>query len=1100
MADVVLVFDPASEFEVIETIDFEEEVQRPEELRFFTLEEQLLDYFDKVLPKRKNITKFEYKRIAYEVERVRELYTKTITVTDEDYKVDLSRKEINVPWIKPIYSDFRYSKYSFAENWFPFFEYGSRSTPNYYPRMLMALPKPFRTESTEGALISEDSTLVNEDGDNPIRALALYKRTRTKIHDDGSISIERIPIENTNDDIRRRGYFIEDRKVDLPNPLEGHPFLASSGKSKIITTEALIDIFPSVEAILTHAVPTTTDPYGEGVSFMKIYDVSLSQVNWENWKKKFPPVDAITSSPAILSIEFPNDLKEPEPSKSLQDSYVVQFLSGMSPRFWLTLQEDAGTFVIKMLLSKASESGLMPPEPIGEAVAPLPTFPDSTPEECLLTNTFDSFISSGLYRNNKCIPMAYIEQERKSEILKGKKRWSESTEFDILKDYQILLRKFQMKELPAKAPVYEKYKQREPSEHRKEVIAVLNDEERTDADKADAISKLIRDLTATNNVYHDKTDLFVVCSHTLSLLEGDLERSAIDFYNKWTATESGFRVCKYCGEVINSDVFVAQDEFDDQGRVIINYDVLEENIHHGDTTVLSLRNMMRLFILDNAGEAVLYLLLSLLQILPAEDQILPVLQNIRKLTAVLRANKKIPAMDKDRIESILGIAGAVVVLQTHNPFLIPRRSFGSKILKLSGFPRDTDDSEKSPVLDTILNILKTTFEQFPNTFKGPTSVLFRAILRNPKNVKKEAIVYIKQAYTEFKVLFESAKSRYVEPVEEILTNDILFPVVHLDKIEYSIDERIGFEESMIDCKIPKPHIILEGLYPADVVQEMPPLVSNIQPSKFKEFVEEVHTEFGFIRMENKDIAKSVSLGFPKTLKLDKLERFLRGDIDGVAILAVMDRMLDILSKTNFSQEIIAKYRNLSVHLDSRMSASLYRDAAKGIMFELLRDIDKHANKNGLMSELSSAFQKDLTFNMLLLNKIDAEKEFSELRTRERETFKKRLRQMNDTEREATKLLLDIGIAPYIITNEDRELFAREYRLPDPEAEYIVAAAETDENMPEDGYNATRDYIENGDVALNEKGQEMEVDYGDYGDRSVRPYNDYGDMRFQDEDD
>ena len=36
-------FDPASEFEILETIHFEEEIQRPESLRFFTLDEQLLD-------------------------------------------------------------------------------------------------------------------------------------------------------------------------------------------------------------------------------------------------------------------------------------------------------------------------------------------------------------------------------------------------------------------------------------------------------------------------------------------------------------------------------------------------------------------------------------------------------------------------------------------------------------------------------------------------------------------------------------------------------------------------------------------------------------------------------------------------------------------------------------------------------------------------------------------------------------------------------------------------------------------------------------------------------------------------------------------------
>jgi len=42
----ILVFDPTSEFELLETIDdFQEQITRPEELRFFTLDEQLQDFF-----------------------------------------------------------------------------------------------------------------------------------------------------------------------------------------------------------------------------------------------------------------------------------------------------------------------------------------------------------------------------------------------------------------------------------------------------------------------------------------------------------------------------------------------------------------------------------------------------------------------------------------------------------------------------------------------------------------------------------------------------------------------------------------------------------------------------------------------------------------------------------------------------------------------------------------------------------------------------------------------------------------------------------------------------------------------------------------------
>ena len=51
MADIE--FDPATEFQILETFDFEEEVQRPESLRFYTLDEQLLDYVEKSMPKGK---------------------------------------------------------------------------------------------------------------------------------------------------------------------------------------------------------------------------------------------------------------------------------------------------------------------------------------------------------------------------------------------------------------------------------------------------------------------------------------------------------------------------------------------------------------------------------------------------------------------------------------------------------------------------------------------------------------------------------------------------------------------------------------------------------------------------------------------------------------------------------------------------------------------------------------------------------------------------------------------------------------------------------------------------------------------------------------
>ena len=126
--------------------------------------------------------------------------------------------------------------------------------------------------------------------------------------------------------------------------------------------------------------------------------------------------------------------------------------------------------------------------------------------------------------------------------------------------------------------------------------------------------------------------------------------------------------------------------------------------------------------------------------------------------------------------------------------------------------------------------------------------------------------------------------------------------------------------------------------------------------------------------------------------------------------------------------------------------------------------------------------------MIFLTSEEAEAETEALRTSERETLKKKLRTMNDTEREITKMLLDIGIADFLITNADREFFATRYAQTKTELEEAV---EEDANVPEEGHNDTRDYVENGDVPLGEGGVELQVDYGDYGDRAVRDYDDYG---------
>jgi len=1084
MADV-LVFDPASEFEILESLTFEEEVQRPEELRFFTLDEQLLDYFDKVLPKKKNVTKFEYKQIADEVDRVRQLYEQTIQVSDTNYEVAKARKDVELSWIHPVYSGFEYSEYSFDESWSPLFERASRNRANYYQILVSALPRAYKSVG-EGVPLVKNAVLVDEEGKNELVFLGNFVRTKSAIHEDGSMSVVPIEMSNTRDDIKRKGYFASARGVDIPNPMADHPFLSSTNPRYIQSEEQLSDIFPSLEALMNHAVPTTNDPYGEGMKFLKIYDINFRDIPWNLWKERFPPSETITASKQVISVDFPSS-NELAPSKNVQEAYLLQWSSGLNPRLWLMGQEDNGGLVLKMVLSKSSEAGLVPPDHNAEKVKP--TFAESSPEDCLLIGTFDEFLNSGVYRasGKVCVPTAFIQQERQQDLVAGKKLWSETTEHDILRDQLKLLKKFQYAGRAPEAPKYAKITGQPESDLRREVRAILADEHRTDTDKAEAIQRIVRDLHLENKQYLDTSKLFVVCSHTIAQLAGDMEKDRLQFYDDWTAIDEGFRSCRSCGEQINSDVLVAQDEFDENGKLIVSQDVLPETGFHGASSFTnSLLDLKKFFILDNVGETIFYLLLSLLQVLPTESQLLPVLQNVREISSVLKSNKKIPKPDKERIEGILGVAGMVVVLQTHNPFLIPRRSFGSKVLKLTGYPRDTDDTKDSPVLDVIISVLKTTFEASPNTFKGPIGSFLRNVLTKTKDVRKEALNYLKQAATKFKTQFLSARERYLVAPEPEPVRQVFLPLLSFEKTEYAPGERIGEEEVMNRCNIPAPNSYIASKNLPSVVQEPLELWSNIKPSPRADFVEAELDLPELVVFGDAQIRKRIGLGYPKALKIDKLELFLKSDTDGTAFSVLLNRILDILSAVKYPLTKLEAYRQASVYAETRINKSLLRDAMRGLVYELLHELMGSANKTGFVSALTSAFGRDLTLNMLLLTNDDAKKQDIELRTRERETFKQRMRSMDDEQRQTTKMLLDIGIAGFIITNEDREFFAREYKYPDPEAEYAELVQEQpNEEVPDEGANAMRDNNADGEMQLSEIGERREADWGGYGDIDER---------------
>jgi len=1074
MADV-LVFDPA-EFEVLETFDFEEDIQRPEQTRFYTLDEQLIDFFDKMMPKRK-ITKFEIKELKQYRDRIKEAYQNLVIVTETDYVVDRSRKVVNTSWIHPVYAAFDYKSYSYKRDWLPIFK-EQRKNVNYYPRLIKALPSPY-SSTADGRIFERSDMLVNEEGKLPINGLGNYSMTHGVINDDGTTSIELIDVPNTSDNLKTIGYYLDKRPYELPNPMLEHPFLKSNQPNFVKTDVSLVDAYPSIQAILEHAVPVTTDPYGKGKEYLKLYDVKLAQIPWSVWKERFPGVERRDVTPSVTELKFPKE-NEDKPGDILTKTYIREWHPGYDSRLWLSLQADGGRFISRILLSEADVKGNLAPYPYSDATD---TYLETNPEICMnLSENFNVFLDTGLYRQTfkkkgdfyevkgVCVPISTIMQEKSGLIYKDRQIWKESTKTSILSDYQKLLKSFQIP-IVSEEIKYEKVDHRTVSERRKDILAILDDPEREPEDKADDIERIVRDLTLESNQYYDIANQFVVCAHTLEVLRGALvDRFA--FYAKWTVSTEGVRVCRFCGEQVNKDIFFAVKEYDEDGHITTDYEALYE----AKPLTISVADIKKLFNFENTGESLMFTILTILQVTPEELQLVPILQLIRKLTNALKSKAKtITLENQELIEGVLGIAGAIVILQTHTPFLIPKRGIGNKPLNMGGYPRDSENPEECFILGSIFSLLRKTLESVPASFKGGIATGLRAILKNSKEVKEQSLRWIKIFYDQFKPLFETARERYEEPIEEVITNTLQLPILPIEKADYSPGDTLA-EEAAMGCKLAT--IVWNTKTPPNVRQNEPELQDRIYPSPDLSLVVGSSSVLPFVPISDKDIRRRVGLGLPAGFPLADFVK----NADASSYVVISSRILSILSGTSFSVKEQQRFRELLVGLDIRESTSLLRDTAKGLFFELMSLVKASAPLTRLVND---SLKTDLTLRMILLSEDAANKEDFELRSRERNFLKSVLRDaMNDTEREITRRLLELGIGDFLISNVDRERFAREFSWIEVEENVV------DPNRPEEGYAGDRDYVENGDQPIADDGTQLEVDRGFYGDRAVRDYEDY----------
>jgi hypothetical protein len=151
-------------------------------------------------------------------------------------------------------------------------------------------------------------------------------------------------------------------------------------------------------------------------------------------------------------------------------------------------------------------------------------------------------------------------------------------------------------------------------------------------------------------------------------------------------------------------------------------------------------------------------------------------------------------------------------------------------------------------------------------------------------------------------------------------------------------------------------------------------------------------------------------------------------------------------------------------IDVSQPPDLLRDIAEGLVKEILSTLVRDPVKKRAYEELRD---KDIALFALLASLKEATTETNTLRAKERHLFTDRMRDMTDSQRQITKDLLDRGMAPHILTNADRDLFASQLERE------LIPLAEPDIDT---GVGAPRDAPDDDD---------RNADQGDYGDHMAQ---------------
>jgi hypothetical protein len=420
--------------------------------------------------------------------------------------------------------------------------------------------------------------------------------------------------------------------------------------------------------------------------------------------------------------------------------------------------------------------------------------------------------------------------------------------------------------------------------------------------------------------------------------------------------------------------------------------------------------------------------LSLLQVLPDPAQLTPVLQFARTIsTALAKADTEVTR----RARGTVGIAAAATLLQIHLPALTPRRSFGPRPLMLDGYPRDTDKAEGFTIADSLLLVLRKTFEAFPTSFQGPSLSVLQSVMHEGKTLRTQILGLIPRFIKQFPAQFAKAKAEFgLRPPapQPVMLIPVAMPPKEMGSFT-RFNPCPSFRLTWISKILPlssQPVVdIRAGLSSSPLARRVPeyPSVRAVP-----------------VATPIPDISKRLKIPIPARMGLEPTDSW-----------KVNSLLISRLSA-------IAQLATPVAALDPTASSDLLRDITKGYLREILSAIGGDPEKRRMYDDMRA---KDVTLYSLLASVSAARTETNSLRAKERHAFTDRLRGMTDSDREITKQLLDRGLAPFIVTVADRDMFAKQLQeqVADRGEEY-----EEEEGLPDP---AAERYDLNGDDAIME---------------------------------